>query len=180
MPLTKKELDAIIKAREEVKVDLGGGDEPQPGFINIDIRDLPKVDIVHDLEVFPWPLPNDCADFLMASHIVEHIEPHKGVFIDFMNEAWRILKPGGRMFIQTPYAGTPRFYQDPTHCNPCTEITFAYFDPWIGEGMLYRIYRPKPWQIMTSRIEENGYLEVLLEKRIENPNTRRKREKLQG
>src|SRR4051794_30970192 len=59
------------------------------GFLNIDYRDLPTVDIVHNLCVFPWPLPDECASIVMASHLVEHInptcfDPRLGLLIDLL------------------------------------------------------------------------------------------------
>jgi len=68
------------------------------------------------------------------------------------------------MIIATPYAGSQGYYQDPTHCNPCNEITFTYFDPLSPTG-LYRFYTPKPWKIADSFWTPNGNLEVKLIKR---------------
>lgn len=150
-----------------IKLDIGCGGNKQPGFVGIDIRKEPGVDIVHNLEKFPWPLPDNCVSFAMASHVVEHINPHGFVFVNFMNEVWRILKPGGRFAIATPYAGSQGYYQDPTHCNPCNEITWAYFDP-MDRSNLYYIYKPKPWKILPDTLSwsVNGFMEVVLEKRL--------------
>ena len=75
--MTKREsLEELLASSDQgVKIDLGGGGHPQPGFINVDMRDLPEVDVVHNLCVFPWPLPDECASLVMASHLVEHINP---------------------------------------------------------------------------------------------------------
>jgi predicted SAM-dependent methyltransferase len=153
-----------------VKVDLGCGQNKNEGFLGIDIEPHKGVDIVWDLEEYPWPLPDECAELVVASHLVEHIEPHKGNFIKFMNEAWRILKVGGKFMIACPYAGSPGFYQDPTHCNPINEVTWTYFDPLNEptQGMLYRIYHPKPWKILQNTWMEIGNMEVALEKRKED------------
>ncbi len=155
----------LKKYNQGVKLDLGGGANPQPGFINIDYRKLPQVDIIHDLETFPWPLPDNCASLAMASHLVEHINPHGGVFLRFMDEIWRIMKPEGRLMIATPYAGSPGYWQDPTHCNGCNEATWAYFDPFEAGGYLYKIYKPKPWKIESSSWSQVGNMEVVLSKR---------------
>jgi hypothetical protein len=71
---TKKEIAKLLKENSNVgiRLDLGGGQAPQKGFVNIDIRCLPEVDIVHDLEKFPWPIPSESVQFCMASHIIEH------------------------------------------------------------------------------------------------------------
>lgn len=128
-------------------LDIGCGGAKQEGYVGIDIRALPGVDVVHDLERFPWPFSDNEFDYARCSHVVEHITPHKGVFIEFMNEAWRILKEGAQLVIATPYAGSTGYWQDPTHINPCNEYTFEYFDPTCVNGF-YNIYKPKPWKII--------------------------------
>ena len=158
---------------------------------------MPGVDIIQNLEKFPWDLPDECASFVVASHVLEHITPNNtdprlvglfnllmkkgvissdevkndigeieifGVFIRFMNEVWRILKTGSNFAFVVPYAGSVGFHQDPSHVNPITEATIAYFDPLDSSG-LWRIYRPNPWKIINSSFNVSGNLEVVLEKR---------------
>src|SRR3990167_3541145 len=119
----KQRVKSLLKLKTHININLGAADSPMTGFINVDIQDLPGVDVVWDLEKFPWPFPDNCADLLIASQLVEHINPHGGIFIKFMDEAWRILKPKGQFMIATPYAGSIGYWQDPTHCfYPDTEI----------------------------------------------------------
>jgi len=168
--MSKKKMSRFLdKFRSKmIKIDLGGGQDPQPGFLNIDKLALPTVDVVHDLEVTPWPLPDGCAELVMGSHIVEHINPAHGGFLRFMDEVWRVLKPDGQFMISFPYAGSPGFWADPTHCNGCTERTWAYFDPLEAGGGLYKIYKPKPWRVAFSSWDVNGNMEVVLVKRRED------------
>lgn len=160
-----KKVKDLLKSKAQVNIQLGGGRECPRGFINVDILDLPQVDIVQDLEEFPWVLPDSCADMIVASHLVEHINPHKGIFIKFMNEAWRIAKPKAKFLISTPFAGSYGYFQDPTHVNPCNDATFWYFDPMKLNGHLYNVYKPKPWKIEAEAWDVQGNLEVLLVKR---------------
>lgn len=166
-----EKVESLMKLRAKVQVNLGCADSPLPNFINVDMLDLPGVDIIHDLETFPWPFPDNSVDLIIASQLVEHINPHKGIFIKFMDEAWRILKDKGQFMIATPYAPSTGYFQDPTHVNPCNELTWSYFDP-VDErtgGNLYKNYRPKPWKIVENVWYSNGNLEVLLEKRPDDP-----------
>lgn len=48
-----------ISKLKNVKLDIGCGGNKQEGFIGMDKRELPGVDIIHDLEVFPWCIPTD-------------------------------------------------------------------------------------------------------------------------
>lgn len=150
-----------------ILLDIGCGGNKQPGMVGMDIRALPGVEIVHDFEVFPWPLPDGCALTAVASHVIEHVNPHKGVFMRFMDEVWRVLKPGGEFAIVVPHGYSMGYLQDPTHCNPCNEHTWYYFDPEAGAGNLYNIYKPKPWKIKWLTWNPSANIEVVLKKREE-------------
>jgi len=117
----KRSIDEILSDKSGIRLEIGGGANPNPGFVNIDMLPLPEVDIVWDLEETPWPLPDECALMVTASHVLEHINPHKGTFIRVMNEVWRVLKPQGQFAFVVPHGESPGFIQDPTHCNPMNE-----------------------------------------------------------
>lgn len=153
----------LLRSKAQVILDVGAGENPAAGAIAMDIRDLPTTDIVHDIEEYPWPLPDACVDILIASHVVEHINPARGNFLRWMAEAWRVLKPGGNFIISYPYAGSPGFHQDPSHCNPCTERTWTYFDP-THVFQLYRVYRPRPFKIVVNDYHVDGNAECRLAK----------------
>ena len=163
------DIDTLLSDKGGIRLDIGCGVNKNPGFVGIDMQALPGVDIVHDLESFPWPLPDNCVITATASHLLEHINPHKGVFINFMNEVWRVVKPYGQFAFVVPHGESPGYIQDPTHCNPMNETTMHYFDPdpeGAGlRGQLYGFYRPKPWKIVKQYFSYTGNLEVLLEKR---------------
>lgn len=148
-------------------LDIGCGSKKQKDFVGIDYRPLEGVDIVWDIEDTPWPLPAGSVKTAVATHVLEHINPHKGVFIEVMNEIWRVLKPGGQFAFVVPYAGSYGYYQDPTHCNPINETTLAYFDPEHEAGM-YDYYKPKPWKIELCKNYSDTLLEVVLKKRPES------------
>lgn len=159
----------LLKDKSGIRLDIGCGASKNAGFVGIDMLDLPGVDIVWDLEETPWPLPDECVLTATASHVLEHINPHKGVFINVMDEIWRVMKPYGQFAFVVPHAESAGFAQDPTHCNMINETTMHYFDP-DPEGasmgpQLYNFYRPKPWKIIKQFFDYTGNLEVLLEKR---------------
>lgn len=152
-----------LTEKQGIRLDVGCGFNKQSGFIGMDKRAVPGVDIVHDIEIFPWPLPDSSCEVIIMSHIFEHIKPW--LSIDLMNEVWRIMRVGGVLMIATPYATSFGYFQDPTHCNPCNEATFTYFIP--GEP-LYNVYKPRPWKGERFTWNRHGNLEVVLRK-IENP-----------
>lgn len=163
-PRTSGVEDLLRRHAPNPKLDIGCGGNHDPSWIGIDIQKLPGVDIVHDIETYPWPLPDACIELAMASHIAEHINPVKFGFINWMNEIWRVLRPGARLMMSMPYGFSSGFCQDPTHCNPCNENTWRYFDPLDPSGF-YRFYRPRPWKIEGCSFNVQGFMEVVLEKR---------------
>jgi SAM-dependent methyltransferase len=162
------DIQALIEKNAGICLDIGCGANKQKGFVGIDYKQYGDVDVVHDIEVTPWPLPDECVLKAVASHVLEHINPHKGVFINVMDEIWRVLKPGGQFAFVVPYAGSHGYYQDPTHCNPINETTMCYFDPLDPSG-LYQFYKPKPWKIEFQAANRVGVLECVLSKRKEDP-----------
>lgn len=167
MPLRK-----IVMGKLGISLDVGCGENKQKTFLGMDKRRVPGVDIVHDCEVFPWPLPDACCQRILLSHLWEHIKPW--LSIDFMNECWRVMKPGGQLWIATPYAGSPGYYQDPTHCNPANENTFTYFD---AKFPLYDVYKPRPWMLIRNNYQMSLNMEVILEKETDSGNRLRLRGK---
>ena len=148
-----------------ILLDIGCGENKNKGFVGMDRRDIEGVDIVHDLEVFPYPLKDESCLTIVGSHIVEHIKPW--LMIDFMNELWRIMKPEGQLAFAHPYGWSFGFIQDPTHCNPCNEATWQYFDPRHG---LWNIYKPKPWHIEKGfpMWQVQGNMEVMFRKVVQD------------
>src|ERR1039458_2294693 len=73
-----KRVEQLLKEKSGIRLDLGGGRDPMPGFVNIDVLDLPQVDIVWDIERTPWPLPDECVTSATASHVLEHLTPGFG------------------------------------------------------------------------------------------------------
>lgn len=162
------EMKKIIAKRKMSYVDIGcGGNKQGENWFGIDYRKLPGVDLVQDLEVFPWAIPSETFNTAVSTHVIEHINPSHGIFIKFMNEVWRILKPGGEFIIGAPYATSMGMFRDPTHVNFINEETWSYFDPEDNfyKGGLYRVYSPLPWRIKINTWHTDGNIEVVLVKR---------------
>jgi hypothetical protein len=108
-----------------VKINLGAGSRPMAGYINVDRVNLPRIDIVHDLDVCPWPFEDGRAQEIYAKDIFEHVvDP-----ILFMTECHRILEPAGTLIIRTPHISSLDAFTDPTHKRFPTEFTFDYWVP---------------------------------------------------
>lgn len=105
-----------------MRLNLGSCDRMFPGFTSVDIQ--PPADVVTDLESL-WPWPTSSVDEILALDIVEHLRNR----IFTMNEMWRVLKPGGRVTIETPNAARGAgAFQDPTHCSYWCLNSFQYYE----------------------------------------------------
>lgn len=115
------------KKTKLVCYDLGCGDNKREGFTGVDKFKTKSVDILCDLFKFPWKLKSNSADEVHASHFFEHIPGElRGKWMD---ELYRIMKPGAKATIIVPYGGSHRAAQDFTHTwPPVFEESFLYFN----------------------------------------------------
>jgi predicted SAM-dependent methyltransferase len=127
--------------KEKVRVDLACGARKKEGCIGVDVVDIEGVDIVHDLTNYPWPFEDNSVDEVYSHHYIEHI-PHdihnekdkRDGLIQFVDEIYRILKPGGKAVLVAPYYTSMRAFQDPTHERFICDGTFYYFNKEWREG----------------------------------------------
>jgi hypothetical protein len=106
-------------------LNLGSGSIPLPRYVNVDIAAIPEVDVVHDLDVAPWPWANSTVSVIRAYDIFEHVnEP-----VLFMQECWRVLQQDGLLDLHVSYWKSENAFTDPTHKRFCTEKTFDY---WVA------------------------------------------------
>jgi SAM-dependent methyltransferase len=112
------------------RLHLGCGNEILPGWINHDLVSLPGVDVVHDLENFPWPFETDQFSEVRMHHVLEHLSNP----VRTIEELHRILEPGGMLQVRVPYWNSPDWATDPTHRVAFNEYSFDYFDPTTYQG----------------------------------------------
>ena len=91
----------------------------------MDALALEGVDLVHDLDTHPWPLPDAHFEHVRAKDILEHVDD----FVGCVEELWRVLKPSGRLTVRMPFAGGVNHLTDPTHRRGAMSRTFDYFVP---------------------------------------------------
>ncbi|TMJ14881.1 MAG: class I SAM-dependent methyltransferase [Bacillati bacterium ANGP1] len=112
---TGLEFEAYAAARRAaglpVIIDLGCGAKKVPGAFGIDLIALAGVDLVHDLEATPYPLPESCADTIYLNHVLEHFEKP----LPLLEEVWRLARPDGQVLIRTPHYSGTYAWIDPTH-----------------------------------------------------------------
>ena len=122
-----------------VSVDLGSGDFKHNPFkanqvIGIDLEGVGQENLNCRIGIEPIPIRESSIDYVTAYDFVEHVPRvvyYEGEwinpFINMMNDIWKILKPGGIFYAETPAYPHAEAFQDPTHVNIVTENTINYF-----------------------------------------------------
>ena len=112
--LSKKKIDELLKKLE---------DEFKP---NLDRYKYEGVDVVHDLEKFPYPFPDNHFDYIYARGSIEHL----GDFLGTIKEIHRILKPNGTVYIYVPhFSGSGSFLQFLFRCQNWSNTFSLHFGP---------------------------------------------------
>jgi len=80
-------------------------------------------------------LPDECVVVVSGFHIIEHI-PFDSLQI-LVHEAFRVLKPGGLLILETPnpeniIVSMTEFYLDPTHQNPIPPALLYFLVEYYG------------------------------------------------
>lgn len=105
-------------------LNIGCGKTRIPGSIGVDYAKIGNyVDIVHDLNIVPYPFKASAVDEIHLYHVLEHL--HNSVKI--MEEFHRILKPGGIIYIRVPHFSSLAGFTDMTHVRPYGYLSFDIF-----------------------------------------------------
>lgn len=108
-----------------MKLDIGCGKNKREGFHGVDQFPMEGVDTVLKIGTDPWPWEDDSVDEAVASHFLEHLTQNERMH--FMNELFRVLKPGGKATVITPHWASNRAYGDMTHQWPPVAEMFYYY-----------------------------------------------------
>lgn len=140
----------------EIRLNLGCGRQKLPDWINCDNNPLVKPDELFNLLLY-WPFADNTVDRMRADNIFEHIgwgPSNEDQLMAVMNEAHRVLKPGGVLWWKSPDAEKwPKgALRDPTHRRGIVDTSADY---WNHSHQTYRnygkFYGYKPWTIKVKR-----------------------------
>jgi SAM-dependent methyltransferase len=104
-------------------LDVGCGLKKYPGAVGIDRLPGTAADIVWDLDRFPWPVEDRSFDQVRLIHVIEHVAD----VIRTMEEVHRVLRPNGRVLIETPHYTDFSSWCDPSHRWHLNSYSFRYF-----------------------------------------------------
>lgn len=135
------------KIESEKWLDVGCGQDKIHTAIGVDMIKLPEVDVVHDLNSFPWPFADNTFDHVVCKHSLEHLNN----FIGVIEEIYRITKPDGIIEILVPHYASDNFNTDPTHRISFGHRTLDYF--CLGTSLSkYQYYSGARFERMINRI----------------------------
>lgn len=106
-----------------MKLDIGCGENKHEGYIGIDKRELPGVNLVIDLDNDWIPLPDNSVERIIAHNVLEHLEcPYRVV-----QEMIRISMDGAIWDVRFPNPEHPNAWKDPEHKYILTPEFFDRF-----------------------------------------------------
>ncbi|MCZ6602215.1 MAG: methyltransferase domain-containing protein [Planctomycetota bacterium] len=118
--------------KEGAILDLGCGLKKAEGAVGVDRDPLRHPDVLHDLNVVPWPLPDDGFDRILCRHILEHLRDVDQT----VQEIHRVARPGAHVVIVTPHFSSVNSWDDPTHLHHFSSAAFdRYCQPLDGDGV---------------------------------------------
>jgi hypothetical protein len=108
------------------------------GYVNVDKYGEP--DLRHDLEVLPWPWPDDSVSEVLLKHVLEHLGQVPSVYLAIMQELYRVCQDGAKIRVMVPHHRHDHFYNDPTHVRAVTVDGMTLFSQrlnrqWIAQGV---------------------------------------------
>lgn len=105
-------------------LNIGSNNNRIPGAIGVDIIKKPGVDVVHDLNLVPYPFETSSVSVVHMYHVLEHLENP----LQVLEEVHRILKPGGRLYLRVPHFSSLYSWGDITHRRAFSMHAFDVFD----------------------------------------------------
>lgn len=108
-----------------LKLNLGAGANPLPGYINVDKFGAP--DVLWDLEEFPWPWQDNAVQAVVMSHVLEHLGQTTTIFLNIIKELYRVCRHDAIIDITVPHPRSDDFLNDPTHVRPVTPEMLTLF-----------------------------------------------------
>lgn len=106
------------------KLNIGCGKDIRQGYLNLDVYKFEGVDMIWDIDKFPWPFQDNSFAEIIMSHVLEHVDD----VVKTIKEVWRVSKPDALIKISVPYYTGLNAVKDPTHKHLFCAGTFDFFE----------------------------------------------------
>lgn len=162
MPILDPEQFALRPTGDGDVLDLGCGTKKHPGAFGVDISADTDADLVHDLDVFPWPIDDDSFDQVLMQDVIEHVtDPYR-----VMAELHRVCRAGARIQVRTPHFSSVLAYTDPTHKHyfagqamyALAEPGFDHYTATRFEVVSVRLDLWAPWRVLGIGLFANHFM----------------------
>lgn len=132
-------------------LDIGCGLKKTDNAVGLDCVALPGVDVVWNLNQFPYPFEDETFDLIIARHALSHLDD----IIAVMKEIHRILAKGGTCKIYVPHYASDNYNTDPTHKIHFGYRSMNYFCDNIDFGFTF--YTDKHFKLVQNYISFRSY-----------------------
>jgi predicted SAM-dependent methyltransferase len=146
----KVKIAGYLRAHQVKKLQIGTSNNILDGWLNTDsVLNDPSVVYLNATAKFPFD--TNTFDYVMAEHMIEHIEYHEGQTM--LQECYRVLKPGGRARFSTPDMGVLLAL----HSKDKTEIQIHYIN-WIATNLMPEVRECKDVFVINNAFRFWGHL----------------------
>ncbi|MBI2085074.1 MAG: methyltransferase domain-containing protein [Candidatus Aenigmarchaeota archaeon] len=142
-----------MKYKKPLNLNLGCGSRRIAGTLGMDAIKTDATDLVHDLNKGLKMFKDGEVDSVYAIHFLEHVDN----YIFLMEEIWRVLKNGGKLYVEVPFFAHANAFTDPTHKRFFTISSFIYFD----KNNYCNFYSSAPFKMVKRKLIFPGYLKFL-------------------
>ena len=152
-----REVSGEIDARKTPTLDVGCGNNKIPNAIGIDLVPGTQADIVHDLNVFPWPLDDNQFEFVRLWSVIEHLRD----LVAVVGEVYRVSMPGATVIIGVPHFSSVNAYTDPTHVHYFSSSFMDYFIEGTELSRSYGFYSHARFRLLERRVTLSSFWAAL-------------------
>jgi len=137
-----------------IRLNLGCGDQKLEGYINCDLHNK-DADMVIDVSKLPYE--DNTIDEICAIHLMEHFYFLQA--FDVLNEWFRVLKPGGKLIIETPdFVNSCRRFVESDKKTRISLYSHFFAWPWLPGQTNYFLYTEDQ---LRHTLETTGFSDIV-------------------